>query len=104
MSYFILAFPHRARGPEEDGEANHAKQHLRQNGNHDCRASTLAGILVPARLQAAGPQNSCGHNFARTMEALADMGDFDPFSTVEYVGMRRLLRLRGLFQRPFRCG
>ena len=30
-------------------------------------------------------QNSCGHNFARTMEALADMGDFDPFSTVEYL-------------------
>ena len=30
-------------------------------------------------------QNSCGHNFARTREALADMGDFDPFSTVEYL-------------------
>ena len=30
-------------------------------------------------------QNSCGHNFARTMEALADMGDFDPFRTVEYL-------------------
>ena len=40
-----------------------------------------------ARLDRTLPeqQNSCGHNFARTMEALADMGGFDSFNTVEYL-------------------
>jgi hypothetical protein len=75
-----IRFPAPGAWSWEDGEANHAKQHLRLSRIHAGRNS-CGGSIASCRTNRTHADN----NFARTMEALADMGDFDPFSTVEYL-------------------